>query len=114
MMPGGVREVSCPASVLANHRHRVVPPTFAPATLPPPREVGPVPPAFVLHTCRAIPTGATPFEAFPSRTAWSGSRGSGPAAPSSFRVVAPRFLRLMKSRRGEVPRHVDLEAFVHA
>jgi hypothetical protein len=114
LTPGGVREVSCPALVLANHGHRVVPPTFAPATFPSPREVGPVPPAFVLHTCRAIPTGATPFGAFPSRTARSGSRVSGPDAPSSLRVVAPRVPRMMKSRRGGVPRSVDLEAFVHA
>ena len=48
-MPGVVREVDCPDRVLANLLLRVIPPTFAPAMSPSPREVGSVPPALVSH-----------------------------------------------------------------
>jgi hypothetical protein len=49
LMPGVVREVDCRDPVLADVHLRVIPPTFAPATFPSPREVGSVPPALVFH-----------------------------------------------------------------
>jgi hypothetical protein len=72
----------------------------------------------VSFACRAVPTGATPFEAFPSRTASVRFQGLRPDAPSSLRSVAcsgpSPAGRTCKGRKRSRQRIADLEALIHA